>query len=126
MPTYGTRILIIEDNIILAGVLAELLELEFPTALIKQAATASAAIAAATRFNPNVIISDGDLGGQMNGSDTVRILRSNLGPFKALLMSNTSGGNDGIDPTVFDATIHKPASITDVLSVLYPWLKLHI
>lgn len=77
---HATRILIVEDEVMIAWMLESILE-DLGFADIEMAATGAQARAAAARGRPGLILSDVNLGGGPDGIDTaIEIARSDAVP----------------------------------------------
>ncbi len=114
------RILICDDNVDGARSMALWLEMEGHE--VRSAHTGPAALEAAREQPPDVVLMDLGLGSHMDGVETVRQMRRDLGLTDALIVAVTgSGADDDRRRTTeagFDLHLVKPVEAEVILDVL--------
>jgi CheY-like chemotaxis protein len=120
-PAAGRRVLVVDDNVDAATMMAALLEMHGHQVLV--AHDAAAALAAHQRFATDVALLDIGLPGT-DGYDLARQLRAGAGPRPLRLVALTGWGQESdrarAHDAGFDAHLTKPAEPSVVLAALDP------
>ena len=114
------RILICDDNVDVARTLALWLEIEGHE--VRVVHNGPAALEAAREQPPDVVLMDLGLGSPMDGVETARLMRRDLGLADVLLVAITgSGADEDLQRTSeagFDLHLVKPAAMEELREVL--------
>jgi CheY-like chemotaxis protein len=114
------RILICDDNVDVARTLALWLEIEGHE--VRVVHNGPAALEAAREQPPDVVLMDLGLGSPMDGVETARLMRRDLGLADVLLVAITGAGADEdlqrTSEAGFDLHLVKPAAMEELREVL--------
>jgi two-component system, response regulator PdtaR len=106
-----TTILVVEDEVLVRMLIAD--QLRNAGYSVIEAADADEALALLAHTNVNVVLSDVQMPGSLDGAGLARILRSKYPALKILL---TSGHSAGVDAVEHDGFFAKPYNVAEIMN----------